>query len=225
MPYLYESHMGGLFTSEEPLDFEFLYCEECGDSDTELGYFESPEEVWETIKPENLECIDCSDRKSDYSCEEKCEKLEPYNIHGYDLSHCMNILEGLTDGKKTYIYLVCRNEKNGKIYVNFEPSGYKFGEKHGILSMFCFKSELENKIAISLVPYVGTLKEKPKYIQTKKTKGKINRIYECIIEDNESEDNAAWPERDGYYGWLDPKEFIPLPGEEFLKDLFDTETK
>ena len=31
--YIYESHMGGLYTSYEPLDYEDLYCEECGDSD------------------------------------------------------------------------------------------------------------------------------------------------------------------------------------------------
>ena len=31
--YIYECHMGGLYTSDEPLDYEDLYCEECGDSD------------------------------------------------------------------------------------------------------------------------------------------------------------------------------------------------
>ena len=27
--YLYESHMGGLYTSENELDYEYLYCEQC----------------------------------------------------------------------------------------------------------------------------------------------------------------------------------------------------
>jgi len=39
--YYYESHLGGIYTAEEALDYEDLYCEECGDSDTVLGYFES----------------------------------------------------------------------------------------------------------------------------------------------------------------------------------------
>lgn len=34
--YIYESHMGGLYTSEEPIDYEDLYCETCGDFDMEL---------------------------------------------------------------------------------------------------------------------------------------------------------------------------------------------
>lgn len=35
--HIYEEHMGGLFVSKEPLNYEALYCEICGDSDYELG--------------------------------------------------------------------------------------------------------------------------------------------------------------------------------------------
>ena len=48
--YIYESHMGGLYTSDEPLDYEDLYCEECGDSDSLLGYAETREDVWNLLK-------------------------------------------------------------------------------------------------------------------------------------------------------------------------------
>ena len=48
--YIYESHMGGLYTSEEPLDYEDLYCEECGDSDSLLGYAETREGAWNLFK-------------------------------------------------------------------------------------------------------------------------------------------------------------------------------
>ena len=48
--YIYESHMGGLYTSDEPLDYEDLYCEECGDSDSLIGYAETREEVWNLLK-------------------------------------------------------------------------------------------------------------------------------------------------------------------------------
>lgn len=39
--YIYESHLGGLYATEESLDFDLLYCDQCGDYDHELGYFES----------------------------------------------------------------------------------------------------------------------------------------------------------------------------------------
>ena len=48
--YIYEGHMGGLYTSDDPLDYEDLYCEECGDSDWLIGYAETREEVWNLLK-------------------------------------------------------------------------------------------------------------------------------------------------------------------------------
>ncbi len=45
MPYLYESHMGGIYFSDESRNYEGLYCETCGDSDYLVGWFESCEEV------------------------------------------------------------------------------------------------------------------------------------------------------------------------------------
>lgn len=48
--YFYESHMGGVYSSEEELDYEMLYCDSCGDSDREIGYAETFEEAWNLIK-------------------------------------------------------------------------------------------------------------------------------------------------------------------------------
>ena len=48
--YIYEGHMGGLYTSDEPLDCEDLYCEECGDSDWLIGYADTREEAWDLLK-------------------------------------------------------------------------------------------------------------------------------------------------------------------------------
>lgn len=48
--YIYESHMGGLYTSDYPLDYEQTYCETCGDSDWLIGYAETREEAWEILK-------------------------------------------------------------------------------------------------------------------------------------------------------------------------------
>lgn len=48
--YIYESHMGSLFVSDDILDYEQTYCETCGDSDFLLGYTETKEEAWELLK-------------------------------------------------------------------------------------------------------------------------------------------------------------------------------
>lgn len=48
--YIYEGHMGGLYTSDEPLDYEDLYCEECGDSDWLVGYATTREDAWNLLK-------------------------------------------------------------------------------------------------------------------------------------------------------------------------------
>lgn len=43
--YLYESHLGGLFWSDNKIDDEYLYCEECGDYDEYLGEASNIEEA------------------------------------------------------------------------------------------------------------------------------------------------------------------------------------
>ena len=53
--YLYENHLGGLYTTTDLLDFDSLYCEQCGDSDSCLGSFSTLAEFWKLIS-EN-ECI------------------------------------------------------------------------------------------------------------------------------------------------------------------------
>ena len=48
--YIYESHLGGLYTSDEYLDYDDLYCEQCGDSDWLIGYATTKEEAWKFLK-------------------------------------------------------------------------------------------------------------------------------------------------------------------------------
>ena len=48
--YIYQSHMGGLYTSDDELDYEYTYCETCGDSDWLIGYAETREEAWDLLK-------------------------------------------------------------------------------------------------------------------------------------------------------------------------------
>jgi hypothetical protein len=42
--------MGSLYTSDDILDYDDLYCEECGDSDWLIGQAETKEEAWELLK-------------------------------------------------------------------------------------------------------------------------------------------------------------------------------
>jgi hypothetical protein len=43
--YIYESHVGSLYASEELYDYDYLYCETCGDNDRCLGFAENREEA------------------------------------------------------------------------------------------------------------------------------------------------------------------------------------
>ena len=42
--------MGSLYTSDELLDYDDLYCEQCGDSDWLVGYAETKEDAWALLK-------------------------------------------------------------------------------------------------------------------------------------------------------------------------------
>lgn len=50
MRYLYESHIGSLFVSDDYLSFEETYCETCGDCDQLLGEFETINDFWNLIE-------------------------------------------------------------------------------------------------------------------------------------------------------------------------------
>lgn len=49
--YLYESHLGGIYSTVEPETQEELYCETCGDWDWEIGEYESNFEAWCLLMP------------------------------------------------------------------------------------------------------------------------------------------------------------------------------
>lgn len=53
---VYESHLGGVYFTEELLDFDDLYCDQCGDSDTHAGYAETWEEVLDLLTDEDGWC-------------------------------------------------------------------------------------------------------------------------------------------------------------------------
>lgn len=48
--YIYEGHMGSLYTSDHELSYEERHCEQCGDSDWLVGYAMTGEEAWGLLK-------------------------------------------------------------------------------------------------------------------------------------------------------------------------------
>ena len=54
--YWYESHMSGIYYTEEPQEWDDLYCEQCGDSDWELGNADTFEEAFELIRDKVSVC-------------------------------------------------------------------------------------------------------------------------------------------------------------------------
>ena len=48
--YIYQGHLGGLYTSDEYLDYDDLFCEQCGDSDLLIGYATTRAEAWELLR-------------------------------------------------------------------------------------------------------------------------------------------------------------------------------
>jgi hypothetical protein len=53
--YIYESHLGGFYASDEVIDPETLYCETCGDSDDLLGEFETAEDFIKAIAHQGID--------------------------------------------------------------------------------------------------------------------------------------------------------------------------
>lgn len=48
--YIYQGHLCSLYTSDEYLDYDDLYCEQCGDSDWLIGCATTRAEAWELLK-------------------------------------------------------------------------------------------------------------------------------------------------------------------------------
>ena len=49
--YIYEGHLGSLYTSPIELSWEERHCGACGDSDWPIGEANTRAEAWELLKP------------------------------------------------------------------------------------------------------------------------------------------------------------------------------
>lgn len=78
--HIYESHMGGFYATDEPVDEDFLYCEQCGDFDWYVGDADSREEAFDLLIDymdlfDPSLCDGCS-HSDDYDyCDNECENF------------------------------------------------------------------------------------------------------------------------------------------------------
>lgn len=201
--HIYEGHMGNFFATNEKWDYDQLYCETCGDSDTYIGYAENAEEAWKLLRPhtntfDDSVCEGC-EHKDDYDyCEEHCKEYEK-SFGSYGVSYVMNfICEEFKPDNVHEIYLVCKKENHENyIFVNFKPMGHGFGEKHSLPYGVSLEPEFVDKTAKNLTMLLDeeTKIVKPHII--KKDGKKTIHIFECI--ENEGE-NGEWQESASYHG-------------------------
>ena len=210
MKYIYESHMGGLFCSDDII--EDTYCEQCGDSDWLIGSANNIKEAWELLKDktntfDDSKCESCS-HKDDYDyCDEKCEEFS--NSGGYNLGYVMDFLvENFKTNSKTHeIYLIgMAKQDNSYIFANFQPSGHRFGEINAIPVQRCINEKYVNQLARGLAfvldnPDYSTLR-KIDVINEKNKTIHIFEILDDIPSDNDTWNNSAHYMNDGWYGYI-----------------------
>lgn len=69
--YVYESHLGCYYTSDILLDSNWLYCEQCGDSDWCLGWYDTFREFLES----HADDIDVGDGWGGYALDSVIEDI------------------------------------------------------------------------------------------------------------------------------------------------------
>lgn len=73
--YIYESHLGGFYCTNEKQNIESLYCEQCGDYDNYLGKAEDAYDVAEILR----------------------SKVELFGMGGYAMEYCTEFFNACCD--------------------------------------------------------------------------------------------------------------------------------
>lgn len=131
--YIYESHLGGLYATDEVQDWDTLYCDECGDSDTQLGSANTLEEAWTLIKDEtdtfdDTQCQECI-HNGDYDyCDNQCDAY--LHSGGYSILYAMNFLsEYFADARTSrtvYCLLFTKDSQHVGVYVRDKTHTHEF---------------------------------------------------------------------------------------------------
>ena len=181
--YIYESHLGGFYTSDEYLDYEDLYCEECGDSDGLFGEYDENDAIrfW-------------NDTKEDYTPNYIMQFIEEtFNIKGYN------------------VYLLCKDKKTGKIYVNFESKNHKFGECHALPSSVCITADAEESLVYTLMSWNARILTGPIVYRHGE-----DVLYEYLVEDDRAEKDTTFYEKNSWYGYVTADNYKPVERQEWI---------
>lgn len=93
--FIYENHLGGVYSEDIELYFDELYCEQCGDSDFLIGFASTREEAWELLKDvtntfDPSICESC-DHSKDYDyCSCMCKAYQ--HSGGYDYEYIQEFI-------------------------------------------------------------------------------------------------------------------------------------
>lgn len=225
MKYIYESHMGGLFCSDN--EIEDTYCEQCGDSDWLIGSASTAEEAWVLLEDktstfDDSKCENCLYNGNYDYCDEHCEEFS--HSGGYQLGYVMNfVLENFEANNLVHeIYVVGRAKNDTNyVFVNYEPNGHEFGENHAIPIQLCISENYINQLARGLAfildnPDYSTLRK----ITQLNSENRIIHIFEILEEmpeEKENWNNSAHYVGDGWYGYIKLSAIKWLPEQNFIE--------
>lgn len=215
--YIYASHMGGLFTADEPLEWEVLYCETCGDSDTEIGRFDEndPMSAWKALKPNDYECIGCKEEDDTGDVCDTCTKYKDNPNSYFDLLYVMQFLqENFRHKHPVFVHILCRDKEDSAVFADFS-NGYN---RPALPSSFCLQEEMAEKVAKALARNMACqgaeeMSEIQLQKREKKKDGSVHLTYGCTAK-HCAEDGEDWWVNCYNYGWA-PEKDMP---KELLAD-------
>lgn len=214
MPYIYESHLGGLFISDEELDFEQCYCEECGDSDNDLGFANTYTEAWDILKEEtntfDASVCEICPHNEDYDyCDNEC--LSYMHSGGYNYSYvskfiCESFKNNISDKNIYYVLAPKHINCNDMLFINYKSSKINnspitfvsnpaFSEDYANLILKDLIAINYNYVEKSLTKVGEFIDDDNKYI-----------VYTCLTNEPDADEDGDWkciaiPGDNGYYGY------------------------
>ena len=152
--------MGGLYVSDDVLDYSQTYCEECGDSDTLIGWAESREDAFELLE-DSIDMI--------YTGEEACKKCgctekryckncdKTYSTGGLDFGYVMKFVYGHFEWKdeqrKDIIGIMVLKKRGVDEFFVFDKNIIDdYGKANRFTHMPLISEIFENRVA-GLLPY------------------------------------------------------------------------
>jgi hypothetical protein len=124
--YLYDSHKGGFYESEEEYSEEELYCDLCNDSDRLVGKYETEEEKEKLIKKYNGETSIADDYKGTLQALLYYNTWDCYNDEPNEMSE---ELEKAYDELETFIDTAIELQQDVKRYFELDEKYHTTGLK------------------------------------------------------------------------------------------------